>query len=126
MGRLMAKPPKKANPIHNIPGLGAFTAAFAGNFSTMTDAELRDAFNKIDVDKSGLLDKTEIEDALKVCGKSDREITTMVDSMIEEAVDFEGFLKMVGMKPGCSIAFREWAALDDDKLMAKIITLDSY
>jgi Ca2+-binding EF-hand superfamily protein len=75
--------------IHDVPLVGAVTGLAAGalsgaldafgNFGDMSDSELKAVFDKIDTDRSGLLDKKEIGQALREAKKSERDIKQMLD-----------------------------------------------
>lgn len=88
---------KPASSIHDTPGLGHFTLFFADGFGgafgfgKMTPEEMKAAFDKIDEDGSGTLDKTELANALRETGKSEREIQKFIDNMNEDSLNFEEF-----------------------------------
>merc|ERR1712110_488207 len=42
--KVMAKPPKAANPIHDVPLFGAFTAAFSDRAFGTSEEDLKEAF----------------------------------------------------------------------------------
>ena len=75
--------------LHDVPLLGAVTGLTAGvlggmldafgDFGDMSDSELRAVFDKIDTDRSGLLDKKEIGQALRQAKKSEKDIKKMLD-----------------------------------------------
>jgi len=107
--RLMAKPPKKASAamgyVHSVPLFGSLTSAFGDSmFGNMTDAELQDAFNKMDDDKSGKLSKTELAEAMRNMGKSEKTIEGVLEPMADdEEIDFAAFKELVkpkSMMPG--------------------------
>merc|ERR1712039_867983 len=54
-----------------------------------------EAFKRINKSGSGVLDKTELFDALKEMGKSDREIHELLDDVPPEGLDFEAFKELV-------------------------------
>eukprot|EP00929_Paragymnodinium_shiwhaense_P103152 TRINITY_DN66451_c0_g1_i1.p1 TRINITY_DN66451_c0_g1~~TRINITY_DN66451_c0_g1_i1.p1 ORF type:complete len:470 (+),score=183.59 TRINITY_DN66451_c0_g1_i1:164-1573(+) len=89
--RLMAKAPRWQNPVHDIPGVGLLTSALSDTFASMDEKELREAFEKIDADKNGKLDKVELRDVLKEMGKTDSQVETMLESLPDDYLDFEAF-----------------------------------
>merc|ERR1712228_270498 len=97
----MAKPPAQASVLHSVPGLGAFTSALSESYyGEMNEAELRDAFKKIDVDGNGALNKKELRDAMRQLGKPDRVIQARLETMSdEEELDFDSFKELVQPKP---------------------------
>jgi len=87
---------------HDVPVLGIFTHAFADNFGDyvfkkLSPEEIRQAFDAVDTDKSGTLDKTEIAAALRQAGYAERKIQHLVvEKMVgKEELDFEGFQELL-------------------------------
>lgn len=70
-------------------------AQFASLFQADTDDALRAAFDDVDKDGNGLLDRREIADALRGAGKVEKEVQGFLDSMWQEELDFEGFRELV-------------------------------
>eukprot|EP00928_Gymnodinium_smaydae_P067526 TRINITY_DN5051_c0_g1_i1.p1 TRINITY_DN5051_c0_g1~~TRINITY_DN5051_c0_g1_i1.p1 ORF type:complete len:505 (+),score=101.26 TRINITY_DN5051_c0_g1_i1:722-2236(+) len=94
--RLMAKPPKTASTVHNVPGFGAFTAAMSSSYYTLSDQEVQDAFNHVDLDGNGTLSKDELYEALHDLGKPDRKIGEILDPLADDVqLDLEGFKKLL-------------------------------
>lgn len=94
---LYAKVPKA----HDVPLLGIFTHAFADNFGDyvfkkMSPEELRQAFDAVDTNKSGTLDKTEIALALRQAGFAERKIQHLVVGKMagKEELGFQGFQEL--------------------------------
>ena len=88
------------NQLHDVPGLGIFTSAIAENLAGLglgnaTEAELRAAFDRMDLDHGGTLDRGEIAEAMRGMGKSEREIQKLVSAMPADALTFEQFKDMM-------------------------------
>eukprot|EP00930_Biecheleria_cincta_P007310 TRINITY_DN10851_c0_g1_i2.p1 TRINITY_DN10851_c0_g1~~TRINITY_DN10851_c0_g1_i2.p1 ORF type:complete len:443 (-),score=110.49 TRINITY_DN10851_c0_g1_i2:58-1353(-) len=90
---------------HDVPVLGIFTHAFADNFgdyvfTKLSSEELRKAFDAVDTNKNGKLDKTEIAAALRQAGYAERKIQHLVVEKMDgkEELDFEGFQDLVHPK----------------------------
>merc|ERR1712176_810219 len=66
-------------------------------WSRLTEVELQDKFNGIDVDSNGFLDKAEIVKALRGLGKSEAEIKKVTSSMpdYDTRLDFNEFKKLM-------------------------------
>jgi hypothetical protein len=64
------------------------------------EGKLREAFNKIDVDGGGTLDKEELQAALEEMGKSEEDIQRLLDNMVEDELDFDGFVELVNSQAG--------------------------
>jgi hypothetical protein len=71
------------------------TQAFSGADAEMSDEELQEIFNSIDVDGGGTLDKGELFSALKAMSMPSREIYELLNSITEDELDFDGFKDMV-------------------------------
>jgi len=91
----------KASFLHDMPILGHYTLAARQNFRGMFAESLRDqivAFAMLDKDNTGVLTKTELAEALRLMGKSDREIQQAVDSAPAK-VDFDVFKELLHPPP---------------------------
>eukprot|EP00928_Gymnodinium_smaydae_P096286 TRINITY_DN8474_c0_g2_i2.p1 TRINITY_DN8474_c0_g2~~TRINITY_DN8474_c0_g2_i2.p1 ORF type:complete len:585 (+),score=190.48 TRINITY_DN8474_c0_g2_i2:226-1980(+) len=98
--RVMAKPPKVASKVHNVPGLGAFTTAAAEAYYNWDENDLADAFARVDLDGSGTLHKAELAEALQQLGKSERKIKEYIDPFPDDIeLDLLGFIALVKPKP---------------------------
>jgi len=99
--KALVKPVAGNRSIHDAPVVGHFTAFFADSFGNafgfgkMTPEEMKAAFNKMDKDKSGTLEKTEIADALRELGKPERGIQKLIDGMEEESLNFTEFEALI-------------------------------
>mmetsp|Transcript_166695 Transcript_166695/g.405103 ORF Transcript_166695/g.405103 Transcript_166695/m.405103 type:complete len:443 (-) Transcript_166695:80-1408(-) len=93
--------PVASPSVHDTPVVGHFTAFFADSFGgafgfgAMNDQEIDAAFNKLDKDKSGTLDKVEIADALREMGKPERSIQELIDGMEDDTLDSKEFKALV-------------------------------
>ena len=56
-----------------------------------SEKSIRRAFDKVDTDKSGLLDKAEVAAALRKLKKSEDEIEMVLGSFEKEEISFEEF-----------------------------------
>ncbi|CAE7478282.1 unnamed protein product [Symbiodinium natans] len=93
--KLMTKPPK-VSWLRDFPGLHSFTDAISDFFGGFSDDELWDAFDKIDVDNSGKLEKCELAQALHDMGKSQSRIDRLLERMPDgQELDFEDFRALV-------------------------------
>merc|ERR1719163_697898 len=109
--KALVKPLCGEKSIHDTPGVGHLTGFMSDSmgsipgmdmfgFAKMSPEEMKKAFDKIDKDGSGTLDKTEIADALREMKKSDREIQRFIEGMKEPELDFDAFKEMLqGGKP---------------------------
>jgi len=96
-----------------FPSLGS-SAPVADGWSGLvganaTEEDVREAFNKIDTNISGSLDKTEISQAMRDLGYSERQIQKQVDYLPREndlEMTFEQFYEMVcpGARPALNNA----------------------
>ena len=59
-----------------------------------TDAELRDAFNRMDLDGGGTLDADEIAEAMRGMGESERDVQKTISAMPAAALSFGQFKGM--------------------------------
>jgi len=96
------------NAVHDQPVVGHFTTFFADSIGNslstvgvgaMTDEEMRAAFEKIDKDSSGSLDRCEIAAALRELGKSERAIQTIMDGLESDALTFNEFKAILAGNP---------------------------
>ena len=71
---------------------GAFSSMFAGE---VTDESLRAAFDEIDTDRSGLLDRNELATAMRKLGKSEREVDSAMQALESSHLDFEQFKDLI-------------------------------
>jgi len=90
--------------MHDVPVLGVVTTSFSDAFAGLlwedvTSEELQTAFKKLDVNRSGKLDRAEVADALRLVGKSERQVQKLVDLMPEETLDLPSFQELVHPKP---------------------------
>mmetsp|Transcript_24877 Transcript_24877/g.65368 ORF Transcript_24877/g.65368 Transcript_24877/m.65368 type:complete len:224 (-) Transcript_24877:112-783(-) len=89
-----------ASVLHDVPIIGHYTLAARQNFSDFFAEPLRDqivAFAMLDKNNTGFLTKTELAEALRLMGKSDREIQEAVNSVPGE-VDFDRFRELLRPK----------------------------
>mmetsp|Transcript_106316 Transcript_106316/g.317735 ORF Transcript_106316/g.317735 Transcript_106316/m.317735 type:complete len:444 (+) Transcript_106316:75-1406(+) len=83
--------------LHDQPVVGHFTTFFAdslGNsfgLNSMTDAEMEQAFHKMDKDDSGTIDRTEMAIALRELGKSERAIQKIMDGLEGDGLTYNEF-----------------------------------
>ena len=90
-----------ASLLHDLPILGHYTLAARQNFSDFFADSLRDqivAFAMLDKNHTGVLNKTELAEALRLMGKSEREIQQAVDSA-PATVDFRVFQEVLHPPP---------------------------
>eukprot|EP00401_Gymnodinium_catenatum_P039492 CAMPEP_0117473658 /NCGR_PEP_ID=MMETSP0784-20121206/8882_1 /TAXON_ID=39447 /ORGANISM="" /LENGTH=420 /DNA_ID=CAMNT_0005267859 /DNA_START=57 /DNA_END=1319 /DNA_ORIENTATION=+ len=96
--KVLVRPPPK---VHDVPVIGHFTHFFHKTFSDafgfdhMSEADLHAAFNKIDRNSNGTLDKTEVADALREMGRSEKMVQQLVDSMEKPELDIDDFKELV-------------------------------
>ena len=86
---MQPKPREGLEAIHDVPLVGVVTGLAAGalsgvfdafgDFGDMSDSELRAVFDKIDTDRSGLLDRKEIGQALRQAKKSEKDVKKLLD-----------------------------------------------
>jgi Ca2+-binding EF-hand superfamily protein len=87
--------------VDDTPVIGVFSSAFADAFGLCkhgkvpTDEQMEEAFNKFDTNKSGTLDKTEIAEALRHTGKSERQVQKLIDALPDKEIDLQGFKDML-------------------------------
>merc|ERR1712151_138376 len=106
---------------------------------SLTDEQLRVEFDKVDIDKNGKLEKSEIAKALLGLGKTEDEVKALTDSMSEEALDFDGFKNLVKPKsnmpsmPGMpamptmkmpDFMSLRWGSLTDEQLRVEFDKID--
>jgi len=98
----------KMNVVHDQPVVGHFTLFFADSFGNsmssvgigaMSDAEMKEAFDRIDQDKSGSLDRHEITVALRELGKSERAIQATMDGLESDTLTFNEFKAILSGNP---------------------------
>jgi len=99
--RLIAKPPQRAGIIHDVPGLGALTATMTeSSWASVSDHDLNDAFNKVDLDHTGALGKDGMADAMRQLGMCERQINNRVKDLPEgTSLHIDGFKELVRTKP---------------------------
>merc|ERR1712110_1080045 len=87
--------------VHDVPIVGHFTYAFTKGFGDAlgmdkkTDEELKAAFDLMDKDKGGTLDKGEIREALLAANKPEQEIEALIKGMTEDELTFDQFKELV-------------------------------
>merc|ERR1712151_628311 len=104
---------------------------------SLTDEQLRVEFDKVDIDKNGKLEKSEIAKALLGLGKTEDEAKALTDSMSEEALDFDGFKNLVkprsnmpsmpgmpGMPAMPGFMSLKWGNLTDEQLRVEFDKID--
>lgn len=64
-------------------------------FEKMTEEEMREAFDNVDLKKTGKLDKMEVHEALHQHGMADRDIQHLLDAWEEDEFDFVAFKDVV-------------------------------
>jgi Ca2+-binding EF-hand superfamily protein len=102
--RLFLYGPKfSPSPLHSLPFVGQ---ALSDNLLTIFDDqiirewEVKEAFDHVDKEKTGKLDKTDIAEVLRELGRPESKIQIAIDQMEEEELDYAGFkLLMSGEKP---------------------------
>jgi len=90
-----------ASSLHDLPVVGHYTLAAHRNLSGFLPCSLKDqiaAFARVDKDNTGLMTKTELAEALRLMGKSEREIQQAVDSA-PAIVDFDVFKELLHPSP---------------------------
>lgn len=95
---------KNKSAIHDVPIVGVLTTSITDSWrgllwSHPTDEELREAFDQIDTNRNGTLDKTEIADGLRHLGRSERQVQKLIDMMSSQELDFDGFKELVKPAP---------------------------
>mmetsp|Transcript_97902 Transcript_97902/g.276973 ORF Transcript_97902/g.276973 Transcript_97902/m.276973 type:complete len:312 (-) Transcript_97902:63-998(-) len=95
--RLLMQCPEEVSSIHDYPIIGVFSSAFVDSFQVEDPmfGRVKDAFNRIDINMTGWLDKGGVAEALRHVGKSERQIQKLIDSLTEEELDFQGFADLV-------------------------------
>jgi Ca2+-binding EF-hand superfamily protein len=80
--------------LHSVPFVGQ---PVSDNMLTIFDNEIirkhdiKEAFEYVDKEKKGTLDKTEIAEVLRLLGRPESLIQTAIDQMEEEELDYTGF-----------------------------------
>mmetsp|Transcript_149411 Transcript_149411/g.461233 ORF Transcript_149411/g.461233 Transcript_149411/m.461233 type:complete len:435 (-) Transcript_149411:19-1323(-) len=95
--KLIRGPKYTPSVVNYVPAVGpALSTNLLAAFSDdIPEEDQMEAFEYIDKDKSGKIDKTEVADLLRELGKSDMEVQRMIDNLHEEELEFEGFKDFV-------------------------------
>jgi Ca2+-binding EF-hand superfamily protein len=80
--------------IDNIPLVGPALHGHLVPYSEIPHEHIREAFDHIDTNHDGKIDKTEVGDVLRELGRSEFQIQRLVDSMPGPEMDFEAFCEL--------------------------------
>lgn len=84
--------------IDNVPVVGPALHSHLVPYPEIPPEDVRAAFDQIDKNKNGKLDRTEIGDTLRELGRSEFQVQRLVDAMPMEELDFEGFCELMEEK----------------------------
>ena len=86
-------PPTMLSRMKNAANFQSAFGGFVGG--DISDEALHRAFDDIDTDGSGFLDRAELSSAMKSLGKTDAEVNTLVDGMDKDQLNFDEFKALV-------------------------------
>ena len=118
--------------LSKMKGMKLFSNAFGGMLGgDLSDAKLREAFDRIDNDGSGTLEKGELIWALRELNKNDTQISELLGSIEKESLSFADFAELVRPPPsqlsvmrGALVGVLGSGRVDDQQLMAAFNKLD--